>query len=341
MSSEAKRWVERNNQLEKQLSELRTKKNFLEKQRTAIRNRDVNSGAAMLNRMKEQEEIERQIIDCEKEISKLKKQIDDEADMEFLGIDPATVEDENSEEEAAGALKIDKAKFFKNVRNLIKLRGVKISQIEKDAGCSVGYMSRVDKPDSNTMPTLNFVISAATNLGVTVEDLLYGTVEDVSDQDLYFMDFVQALDTKTKNEEIEWKQYVLDNDSPFYRETQFDANNNGTEYFVKFFVSSFVDGRKKAEAADAIAAPLTPTSRLVIIPVVDDGQDKVFYELYLLEGSSNYTPMLETSACNATLASNIGTLYENARKGMNKLNIDERVKSVIDQFMATGKRGEV
>lgn len=51
----------------------------------------------------------------------------------------------------------DKRLFISNIYQLAKERSVKIGDLEKKAGVSVGYLSRINKEDSNTVPTIDFV----------------------------------------------------------------------------------------------------------------------------------------------------------------------------------------
>ena len=51
---------------------------------------------------------------------------------------------------------------FNNIRALLKVNpDVKIGMIEKEAGVRLGYMSRLEKPDNSSEPTLEFVATAA------------------------------------------------------------------------------------------------------------------------------------------------------------------------------------
>ena len=64
----------------------------------------------------------------------------------------------NLETELADYKNFDKKLCLKNIRDLLKDKPeVKIGQIEKDAGVSAGYMSRLEKPDNNAEPSMNFI----------------------------------------------------------------------------------------------------------------------------------------------------------------------------------------
>ena len=63
----------------------------------------------------------------------------------------------------------DKLKLFRNIRKLLSSTGIKLGQIEKEAGCQPGYMSRLEKAGNTTDPTVEFVVTAAKALEVSID----------------------------------------------------------------------------------------------------------------------------------------------------------------------------
>lgn len=68
----------------------------------------------------------------------------------------------------------DKKLMIANVKYLVKKQGIKLGELQKAVGVSVGYFSRLEK--SNSMPNLEVVMRTADILGVSMDELLYSDV---------------------------------------------------------------------------------------------------------------------------------------------------------------------
>ena len=98
----------------------------------------------------------------------------------------------------------DKYALFRNIRELLKTRDVKLGQIEKDAGLAPGYMSRLDKPKNSSEPTLGFVIAAAKDLGVSVDYLINCEISSMTSTELYTYRFLDRLKLDTIRGKLLW-----------------------------------------------------------------------------------------------------------------------------------------
>lgn len=67
----------------------------------------------------------------------------------------------------------NKTLCFSNIRELLRQNpDVKIGQIEKEAGIRLGYMSRLEKDGNTSEPSMEFVVTAAKLLKVSVDTLI-------------------------------------------------------------------------------------------------------------------------------------------------------------------------
>lgn len=97
----------------------------------------------------------------------------------------------------------DKNRFFLNLSILVKEKGKKLGELEKDAGVSTGYLSRVRKEGSNN-PSLEVVVALASLLGVSVDKLIYGDLFEPTATENYLLTFIHKLTADTNAGDLLW-----------------------------------------------------------------------------------------------------------------------------------------
>lgn len=136
-----------------------------------------------------------------------------------------------------------KETFIKNLKHLIKERGVKTSDMEASANISAGYISRL--VGAVNYPSVEILISFANSLGVTVDSLLYGDYASSSQDESTIIKFLTRLLEDTTKETIVWakmskKDYLPSLEAsqlaPVYRENK-DGRGNwiGDTYNSMFY----------------------------------------------------------------------------------------------------------
>ena len=106
-----------------------------------------------------------------------------------------------------GLKNYDKQVLFRNVRYLLKQKendGVRLGQIERDADLKPGYMSRLEKPDNNTEPSMNFIITAARALNVSMDLLVKVDMEEITPSEKYTLSFIDKLKNDTLGGKLDW-----------------------------------------------------------------------------------------------------------------------------------------
>lgn len=99
----------------------------------------------------------------------------------------------------------DKKTCFENIRTLLKKNpNIKIGQIEKEAGLGLGYMSRLEKENNTTEPSLNFITTAAKMLGVSIDTLLFQNLSELTSTDDFLLKFLEKVIAETKNGTAVW-----------------------------------------------------------------------------------------------------------------------------------------
>lgn len=111
-------------------------------------------------------------------------------------------------EAASNAIKsFNKYVCFSNIRELLRQKpDVKLGQIEKDAGCQPGYMSRLEKPNSSGEPSVEFVVTASKALGVGLDSLLTVDLVQLTPTENYLVSFIQKLITDTVADKLYWNK---------------------------------------------------------------------------------------------------------------------------------------
>lgn len=99
----------------------------------------------------------------------------------------------------------DKSIFFKNLRSLLKDNpDVKVGQIEKDANVRLGYTARLEKENNTAEPSVEFVVTAAKLLGVSVDTMLMTDISKMTPTELYLSDFFNKLKIDTIGDKLDW-----------------------------------------------------------------------------------------------------------------------------------------
>lgn len=103
-----------------------------------------------------------------------------------------------------GTKSFNKFLCFSNIRELLKEQDVKIGQIEKEAGCQPGYMSRLDKPSNNSEPAVEFLVTAAKLLGTSLDTLLLVDLAGMTPTEKYLVTFFDKLKSDTLEDKLDW-----------------------------------------------------------------------------------------------------------------------------------------
>ncbi|MBR2808566.1 MAG: helix-turn-helix transcriptional regulator, partial [Oscillospiraceae bacterium] len=96
-----------------------------------------------------------------------------------------------------------------NIRELIKGTEIKLGQIEKEAGCQPGYMSRLDKTENASDPTAEFIITAAQMLKVSVDVLLNVKIAELTPNERYIGSFLEKMIRDTIADKLTWNRETV------------------------------------------------------------------------------------------------------------------------------------
>lgn len=239
-----------------------------------------------------------------------------------------------------------KMRILNNIRFLAKKNNIYLGELEKRAGCTPGYMSRLEKSDS-AMPSVEFLLKCAESFGINVDVLVYKNIDEISPTDMFLIKFVTELERRTRKQRIHWERFdpkCTTKDNPFVL-PDFDHSptKNSTRVMAKSFTSLFFDDAKYSETEDGLWAILPDDdSKIFLLPVTKsmNGDLRTVWEIYLIYADGRIKPLLNTHECGIALAEAVISLYNISCASVKDIHIDDETKRVIDRFMSFGGGGE-
>ena len=237
----------------------------------------------------------------------------------------------------------DKRLCIANIYQLAKERGIKIGDLEKSAGVSAGYLSRINKDDNNTIPTVDFIAGVADALGITVDAIINNDYTAPTPTEKYILSFIDKLLSQTNADELDWKKETPtqlhcvgydeqgDPNHPLFA-MDFDNGQPAPSYNSKFNSGFDVTG-------DCFYLTLPGASRTVVyLMCVDDpdAKDLPFaddsYELYIVK-KWKVQPLCHSLPVNSLFADCLTKLYAAVKESCNHPKLDAEIMSAIEAFM--------
>lgn len=104
-------------------------------------------------------------------------------------------------------MEFDKVKLMNNINALIKERGLKIGELESELKVSTGYISRMSKPENETMPSVDFIWKLSNKLQVSVDFLINGDYTSATDNLEFMSNFIHKLIAETNGMNMDWQKF--------------------------------------------------------------------------------------------------------------------------------------
>ena len=240
----------------------------------------------------------------------------------------------------------DKNRLFRNIRKLLSLTGVKIGQIERDASCQPGYMSRLEKPGNTTDPSVEFVVTAAKTLEVSIDLLVYNDFSTMTETELYILKFLNNLIKDTKADRMIWKI----NNMGKYIESEKNTAAAGDPLFnylvgidprtdVAQYRSLFLGKILRCVGNSYIGELRGSNAKMYIMNCMDDSakknEVKQFYEIYIVK-EDKINPLFCTAQIGAVLVSAVDQLFEAVEIAATHIHINDDVRTIIDLYFNPG-----
>lgn len=240
----------------------------------------------------------------------------------------------------------DKIKVFKNIRTLLKKKGIKLGQIEREAGVQPGYMSRLEKPDSNSDPSIEFIVTAGRELEVSLDQLIYGEFNEITATEEYILKFFKYIIKDTKEDELVWRRHtekmlknleVYDEDPgstshPLFRYgSQFDGDE---QKYIKdiYYKSEFSTGEDTVIAGNCYDADMGNATSIYLMKCKT--KDTLpFYEVYLINEYNTISPICSSLNACTKLGDAMDTLYREVEDSTKRIHLDNNAKTAIEEYL--------
>lgn len=247
--------------------------------------------------------------------------------------------------------KFNKYICFSNIRELLKTCDVKIGQIEKEAGCQAGYMSRLEKKTNTTEPSLEFLLTASKMLRVSLDVLTTVDLTALSPTEKYLVTFIQKLNQDTIDDKLDWNRESADSLN------RMESDENGYVWHPLFNYETFYE--------DGECDYPEQVTKIVFISRAFDCNTYIVGDcfnlnmknksvLYLMDISKSvyrtndsdveakevwiYTPgvgrqFLVSNRDVSQIAELVEILFDTVKKCMKHPKVKKEIKSIIDAFM--------
>lgn len=245
---------------------------------------------------------------------------------------------------------LDKKLMFENISYLLQETGIKIGELEAEAGVSPGYISRSTK-DEKSKPGIDFIIGAAHALNISVDTLISVRFSELTPTEKYLVEFLEKLKRDTADDKLTWNKELADKlnrmeadingntEHPlFSMETFFEMKESGyPEEVTRVIIVSDTFGCNTAIAGDCFNLEMKNGARLYIMNLSKSAynireSDVMAKEIWVHMPQSIPKFMCST-AKNSPLADLVEDLYFVVAEFSKCPKIAEDILHVIDAFM--------
>ena len=239
--------------------------------------------------------------------------------------------------------------FMRNIYHLLKAKNVKVGELEKAVGVSVGYLSKLNK-DANLKPGIDLVIKIAAKLSVSIDALIGVDMGALTETEHYILRFLGKLKRDTETYKLRWERETkaeLSNlkgdinaniEHPFFRFEEFsvDTGADYPSYEEGLVFVSDAFGTETAIHGDCFNLRMKNGAKLFLADV-----SKVCYHVNDPEAYAKEIWM-HTASGTQFLCSNknlrytdfVNNLFTAVAEYCSHPHLPEGYRSVIDAFMA-------
>lgn len=247
----------------------------------------------------------------------------------------------------------DKKVCFRNIRELIKNNpNVRLGQIENEAGLRAGYMSRLEKDSNMTEPSLEFVVTAAKMLEVSIDALLMVDMTGLTDTERYLSKFIERMKKDTLSGLIKWNrenakdlnssEISLDEDElrPLFvleRDWAIDNENGCPETIMAPRFISHNYGKYTHIHDDCFNFQIEDGMRVYLMDIekiihAEDTKKECAKEIWMWSKKTDGQYILSNRG-SSPLSYEVDTIFNIVREHTNRPEITEDIYDSIEKFM--------
>ena len=226
----------------------------------------------------------------------------------------------------------------KNIRLIANQKGMKVGDIENEAGVSAGYVSRLANEDNkNNFPIVDLIFFISKKFGVSVNTLMSVDFSSLTPNEILLSQFFDKLSSDTENNSLVWElesQTKLDNckqngGHPLFFATE--PNDPNSDYFYHSAFDSNV-----IVCGDCYKVVIG-NKWLYMMSVQKESDFDTSIELYFV--SVNYNRYTQTEpicrVCQeSALYPQINDLRNAAAESSRHVKLSDSVRSTITEYLA-------
>ena len=222
-----------------------------------------------------------------------------------------------------------------NLDYLLKMHGLRISDLEELLGVSAGYVSRTVNPDSKKRLSVDIVWKISAIFQVNVDDLLNIDFQIPTQSLCDVIAFFKKLKQETDEATIHWNNQgnkEEDHEGIFFRELE-EGGLDGTKRY-KYAPDGNANETKAVGLTDDIFSAETSIGHLYILPLEDQFGEKG-YELYRYPDYGAYLDLVCSTFDDKSnkLKGKCDELFKSVKLHESDFVISESAKNLIDRYL--------
>ena len=241
-----------------------------------------------------------------------------------------------------GQAKYDSKFLSGNLEYLLKMHGLRISDLEELLGVSAGYVSRTVNPDSKKRLSVDIVWKISAIFQVNVDDLLNIDFQILTQSLRDVIEFFEKLRQETNGAKIHWNNEGKNKEKYvglFFKELE-EGELDGTKRY-QYAPNGYASETKAVALTDDFFYVKTSIGILYLLPLENRFGEKG-YDLYRYTGVENYDSRYETDLdliCSTfddksnTLKGKCDELFKSVKLRELDFVISDSAKILIDRYL--------
>jgi transcriptional regulator with XRE-family HTH domain len=225
----------------------------------------------------------------------------------------------------------------KNIKFLATQKGIKVGDIETEAGVSTGYLSRLSNEDNkNNFPIMDLIFLISNKLDVSVNTLLSVDLSNLTPNEILLSKFFDKLSKDTQDNKLVWElesKTKLDECKQKGKHPLFLSNDPGFTNAEYYYHSAY---DSTAVIGGDCYKVIVGNKWLYLMCVNRPDKDSKGYELYFV--SSNYNGIVIEKICKAysgsDLYNQIVDLRNQAAESSRHVKLSDSVRDTINFYMS-------
>lgn len=257
----------------------------------------------------------------------------------------------------------DKKRCMENIYAIAKDKKIKIGDLEKAAGVSAGYISKLNNDDNTAVPSIEILLPIAEALGISLDFMVTANYSELGENEVYFSNFVDRLMVGTEKQKITWEiesgSYLNSNKNsktfthPLFISEDAVVEHPDTlkliEYTINTYQSRFLriadihrfdncyhcelNAKQKLYMMKLFIGVKNYSSEDIELDELFDTEDNTEIELYLIDYKGKVSPLCSTFSVEGEMKKHIQKLYKLVDGDKRTVNVSSSVKDAIDGFM--------